>query len=51
MEERESLREGGFPRPDFDAWNACGTDAKESVVRDQGDGWTCTKCWATDGGD
>jgi len=39
------------PVPDFSVCGACGADAKLYVVWDPGDGWTCTKCWATDGGD
>ena len=37
--------------PDFAACNTCGADAGKYVVWDQGDGWTCLNCFATDGGD
>lgn len=37
--------------PDFEKCANCGVDAEENVVWDQGDGWTCLNCWATDGGD
>lgn len=46
-----SLLPDAPPVPDFEVCNACGADAEAFVVWDQGDGWTCTECWATDGGD
>jgi hypothetical protein len=47
----ESLIADVPPVPDFAVCNTCGADARKYVVWDQGDGWTCLNCFATDGGD